>query len=85
MKEYAVELTCEENKTCKLNFFLSSLDYVREAGEFTTADLQRYLKCGYGTVCKVLDALCLLNTIEKVDTPSVSGGRVYRGLIKVDL
>ncbi len=29
MKEYAVELTCEENKTCKLNFFLSSLDYVR--------------------------------------------------------
>jgi hypothetical protein len=66
MKEYTVELTCEENKTCKLNFFLASLDYVREAGEFTTADLQRHLKCGYETAIRVLDALCLLNTIEKI-------------------
>ena len=66
MKEYSIEPTCEENKTCKLNFFLASLDYVREAGEFTTADLQCHLKCGYGTVSRVLDALCLLNAIEKI-------------------
>ena len=79
MKEYAVELTYEENKTCKLNFFLSSLDYVREAGEFTTADLQRYLKCGYGTVSQVLDALCLLNAIEKISGPPKPR---YRSLIK---
>lgn len=79
MKEYAVELTCEENKTCKLNFFLSSLDYVREAGEFTTADLQRYLKCGYGTVSQVLDALCLLNVIETISDPPRP---IYRGVLK---
>ena len=69
MQEYTVELTCEESKTCKINFFLASLDYVREAGEFSTADLQRYLKCGYGTVSRVLDALCLLNAIEKISGP----------------
>ena len=79
MKEYAVELTCEENITCKLNFFLSSLDYVREAGEFTTADLQRYLKCSYGTVSRVLDALCLLNVIEIISDPPRP---IYRGVIK---
>lgn len=79
MKEYTVELTCEENKTCKLNFFLASLDYVREAGEFTTADLQRHLKCGYGTVSRVLDALCLLNSIEKISGPPRP---IYRGVLK---
>ena len=79
MKEYAVELTYEENKTCKLNFFLSSLDYVREAGEFTTADLQRYLKCDYGTVSRVLDALCLLNAIENISGPPRP---IYRGVFK---
>ena len=81
MEEYIVELPNEKDKTCKLTFFLSSLDFVRETEEFTTADLHSYLKCGYGTVTKVLDALCLLNVIEKIDTPSVSGGCVYKSLI----
>ena len=79
MKEYTVELTCEENKTFKLNFLLTSLDYLREAGEFTTADLQRHLKCGYGTVSRVLDALCLLNAIEKISGPPRP---IYRGVLK---
>ena len=79
MEEYIVELPAEVEKSCKLNVFLSALDFVREAGEFTTADLQRYLKCGYGTVTQVLDALCLLNAIEKISGPPRP---IYRSVLK---
>ena len=80
-KEYFVELPDESNKSCRLEFFLSSLDFVKENNEFCTADLQRYLKCAYGTVASVLDALCSLNVIEKSDAPPTNGGRIYISLM----
>ena len=64
-KEYVVELPDAPNNTCVLELFLKSLTFVRENEEFSTAALQRYLKCGYGAVCKVLDALCNLCVIQK--------------------
>ena len=69
MKEYTCELPDKQDKSCKLSFFLSALDFVRERDEFKTCDLQRYLKCGYGTVCKVLDALCMLCVVEIIEGP----------------
>lgn len=68
-KGYVVELTDELDNTCKLEWFLESLKFVREIQEFKTSDMQRYLKCGYGTVCKVLDELCALCIIEIIEGP----------------
>ena len=68
-KKYVVELPYEVDKTCALDHFIKSLEFVKEVNEFTTAQLQRYLKCGYGTVCKVLDALCTLCVVEKISGP----------------
>ena len=62
-KEYVVELPDTPNNTCALELFLKALTFVRENEEFSTAALQRYLKCSYGAVCKVLDALCNLSVI----------------------
>ena len=78
-KEYIVELTDEPDNMCKLEFFLESLEFVRATAEFKTCDLQRYLKCGYGTVCKVLDALCVLRVIEIIEGPP---NIKYRSLVR---
>ena len=80
-KGYVVELTDEPNKTCALESFLKSLDFVSETHEFRTSDLQRYLKCGYGTVCKVIDALCTICVIEIKSGPPYT---LYKSLIKGD-
>lgn len=78
-KKYVVEFSDEVDKTCALEWFIKSLDFVKETDEFRTAQLQRYLKCGYGTVCKVLDALCTLCIIEKIsDPPNI----IYKNLLK---
>ena len=55
-KEYVVELPDKSNNNCALEAFLRSLTFVRENEVFSTEDLQRYLKCSYGTVCEVIDA-----------------------------
>ncbi len=57
----------EEDKTCALKQFLASLDFVRENEEFKIVDLQRFLQCGYGMVCKVRDALVALCVIEVLE------------------
>ena len=69
MNEYIVELPNEIHKTCKLDFFFAALEFVKNSREFSIADLHRHLKCRYGTVGAVLDALCLLNVIEKISEP----------------
>ena len=69
MEKYTLEFPNTQDKSCGLGFFLRSLNFVREVEEFKTSDLQRYLRCGYGTVCKVLDALCVLCAIEKIGEP----------------
>ena len=79
MKQYIVELPGEIKENCKLEFFMLSLDFVKENDEFSTAEMQRYLKCGYGTVSKVLDALCTLCVIEKISGPP---SLKYKSLLK---
>ena len=79
--EYVVELPNAVNKRSHLKYFFAALNFVKENNEFCTAALQRYLKCAYGTVANVLDALCSLNVIEKLDAPSTSGGRIYKSLM----
>ena len=70
MEEFIVELPDEEDKSCALEPFLQSLDFVKNNEEFKLVDLQRYLQCGYGTACKVRDALVVLCVIEKVEEAS---------------
>lgn len=80
MDEYIVELPNEIDKTCKLDFFFAALEFVKYSEEFFISDLHRHLKCRYGTVGSVLDALCLLNVIEKISEPPKIR---YRSLIVV--
>lgn len=65
------------DKTCALNQFIQSLTFVKQNKRFNMADVQRYLKCGFGTVCKVIDALCALCVIEKQDTTPISYVRLH--------
>ena len=53
------------DKTCALKQFMESLEFIKQTKEFKMVDIQRYLKCDYGTACKVVDALCALWVIEK--------------------
>ena len=78
-KEYMIGFTDKPDKTCALEPFLKSLDFVKDTDEFKTAQLHRYLKCGYGTVSKVLDALCTLCVIEKISGPPCP---IYRSLLE---
>ena len=68
------------DKRCALNQFMKSLDFVKQTKKFKMADIQRNLQCGYGTACKVVDALCALWVIEKQDTLPISFVRLYEGL-----
>ena len=77
--EYVVELPNEVDKTCALEWFIKSLDFVKDTDEFKIVELHRYLRCSYGTVGKVLDALCTLCVIEKIsDPPNI----IYKNLLK---
>ena len=67
MEKFIVELATEEDKTCALEQFLQSLDFVKNNEEFKLVDLQRYLMCGFATVCKVRDALVALCVIEMAE------------------
>ena len=78
-KEYVVELTDEPDKVCVLEQFIKSLDFVRIKGEFKIVELQKYLKCGYGTVYKVLDALCTICAIEIKSGPP---NTIYKSRLK---
>ena len=78
-KEYVVELTDEPDKVCVLEQFIKSLDFVLNKEEFKIVDLQKYLKCGYGTVCKVLDALCTICAIEIKSGPP---NTIYKSRLK---
>ena len=52
--------------------------FAKENKEFKAVDLQRYLQCGFGTVIKVLDALCDNHIIEAQNTTP----RTYKSLIE---
>lgn len=68
------------DKRCVLKQFMQSFDFVKQTKEFKMADIQRYLKCGYGTACKVVDALCDLWVIEKKETSPISFIRIENNL-----
>ena len=78
MEEFIVELLDEEDKSCALKQFLQSLDFVKNNEEFKLVDLQRYLQCGFGTACKVRDALVALCVIERMDEPSRKYKRIEK-------
>ena len=67
MEGFMVELPDAEDKTCALEQFLQSLDFVKNNEEFKLVDLQRYLGCRFGTGCKVRDALVALCVIEMAE------------------
>ena len=52
--------------------------FAKENEEFKAVDLQRHLKCGFGTVTGVLDALCDSYIIEAQNTTP----RTYKSLIE---
>ena len=78
VEEFMIELPDKEDKTCALEQFLQSLNFVKENEEFKLVDLQRYLQCGFGTACKVRDALVALCVIEMVE----ESPRKYRRMKK---
>lgn len=67
MEKFIVELPDEEDKACALEQFLKSLDFVNKNEEFKLVDLQRYLGCRFGIVCKVRDALIALCVVEMAE------------------
>ena len=71
-KEYTLEDVLamfpeETEKTCIIDTFLRSLEFIKTVEEFKTVDMQRYLRCGYGDTCRVIDALLLLGVAKKTD------------------
>ena len=78
MEKYMVELPDEVDKTCALTPFFTALEFVKGNEEFKLVDLQRYLGCRFGTVCKVRDALVALCVIEMAE----ESPRKYRRIKK---
>ena len=78
-KKYVISFPDEVDKNCALEWFIKSLDFVKATDEFRIVELHRYLKCSYGTVGKVLDALCALCVIEKISGPP---NIIYKNLLK---
>ena len=64
-------LSAEQDKTCALKQFMQSIDFAKQNKEFALVDLQRYLKCSFGSACKVVNALCALCVVEKRETTPV--------------
>ena len=77
----------EPDKSCALHLLPRALDFVRERdSEFGTAQMQKYLKTGYGKTVKILDALVALCVIEVVEEKPIKYKRLtYKGLIEHDV
>ena len=61
---FAQLFSSDKERVCALDKFFYALDFVRQTDEFGVADLQKYLKCGFGTLCKITDALSALDIVE---------------------
>ena len=65
------------DKSCALNLLPRALDFVRERDtEFDTADIQKFLKAGYGNVVKVIDAMIALCVIEVIEEKPIKYKRL---------
>ena len=71
MNGYTISLPNTTDKTNALSHFLAAVAFLDGREEFSKAELQRHLKCGYGTVSKVLDALYVLCVVDKVIGTSI--------------
>ena len=54
-----------------------SLEFIKTTEAFKTVDMQRYLRCGYGDTCSVIDALILIGAVEK------TGAATSKYIIKI--
>ena len=73
--EYTVELPeSKEERAYNPELYTSAVTFAEENEEFKAVDLQRHLKCGFGTVTKILDAL----TENRIVTPTADTPRKYR-------
>ena len=52
-----------------------SLEFIKTTETFKTVDLQRYLRCGYGDTCRVLDTLVLFGVIKEDAEEYIPGGK----------
>ena len=77
-QENNLSLPQNTEKTCALMHFTKALEFVNEHEVFRTLDLHKYLRCGYHSVCQVLDALMALCVIELVEEKP----RRFKRLIK---
>ena len=77
----------EPDKSCALHLLPRALDFVRVMDtEFGTAQMQKYLKTGYGKAVKILDALIALCVIEVVEEKPIKYKRLaHKGLIEHDI
>ena len=73
MTDFIPTLPDETQNKNLLPLFERAAQFVGEHATFSTADLQRHLSCGYGSVVKVIDALLSLGVIEKTE-----GDKPYR-------
>lgn len=83
-KEYTFEeilamLPAKTEKTCIIDKLLSALEFIKTAEDFKTVDMQRYLKCGYGDTCRVIDSLLLLDAVEKIENKSTKHKVALKG------
>ncbi len=87
-KEYTFEevvsmLPAETEESRIIDKFMlhlkKSLEFIKTAEEFKTVDMQRYLKCGYGDTCRILDALVLFGVIMETENTPVRYKVVLKG------
>lgn len=52
-----------------------ALEFIKTTEAFKTVDIQRYLRCGYGDTCRVLDTLVLFGVIEEDTDEYIPGGK----------
>jgi hypothetical protein len=72
-------MNTERNNECKekrepkeLSLFLESLEFIKARECFNTVELQKFLKCSFHDVMKVIDALVVLSLVEKNEDESIS-------------
>lgn len=77
-KEYITLSENDKSQGPDPDLLVIAESFAKENEEFKTVDLQRHLQCGFGTVIKVLDALCDSHIIEAQNTTP----RTYKSLIE---
>ena len=67
MEENILTMPPNPENVNALKLFARALKFLNDHEVFRTLDLHKYLRCGYHTVCMVLDALMALCVIELIE------------------